>query len=97
MTTHLPRQPRTKNQELPPLESGDRLSRPEFERRYATAPHIKKAELIEGIVYVAFPKTLSATPYSLALIACLTIRRSFRFCFNILTRIFILKIPFKNF
>jgi Uma2 family endonuclease len=40
---------------LPPLESGDRLTRPEFERRYAAAPHIKKAELIEGIVYVASP------------------------------------------
>ncbi|NJO73398.1 MAG: Uma2 family endonuclease [Leptolyngbyaceae cyanobacterium RM1_406_9] len=40
---------------LPPLESGDRLTRPEFERRYAAAAHIKKAELIEGIVYVASP------------------------------------------
>jgi len=40
---------------LPPLESGDRLTRPEFERRYAAAPHIHKAELIEGIVYVASP------------------------------------------
>ncbi len=28
---------------LPPLESGDRLTRPEFERRYAAAPQIKKA------------------------------------------------------
>jgi Uma2 family endonuclease len=39
----------------PPLENGDRLSRPEFERRYTAAPHIKKAELIEGVVYVASP------------------------------------------
>ncbi|MBD2201354.1 Uma2 family endonuclease [Calothrix sp. FACHB-1219] len=39
----------------PPLQSGDRLTRPEFERRYAAAPHIKKAELIEGIVYIASP------------------------------------------
>jgi Uma2 family endonuclease len=39
----------------PPLESGDRLARPEFERRYTAAPHIKKAELIEGVVYVASP------------------------------------------
>ncbi|MBX9255711.1 Uma2 family endonuclease [Desmonostoc muscorum CCALA 125] len=38
---------------LPPLESGDRLTRPEFERRYAAALQIKKAELIEGIVYIA--------------------------------------------
>ncbi|MBF2050118.1 MAG: Uma2 family endonuclease [Leptolyngbya sp. IPPAS B-1204] len=42
-------------QHLPPLESGDRLTRPEFERRYTASPHIKKAELIEGIVYVASP------------------------------------------
>ena len=40
---------------LPLLESGDRLSRPEFERRYQAMPHLKKAELIEGIVYVASP------------------------------------------
>jgi hypothetical protein len=39
----------------PPLESGDRLSRAEFERRYAAHPEIKKAELIEGVVYVASP------------------------------------------
>ncbi len=40
---------------LPPLESGDRLSRCEFERRYAAMPQLKKAELIEGVVYVASP------------------------------------------
>lgn len=40
---------------LPPLQSGDRLTRAEFERRYVADPHIKKAELIEGIVYVASP------------------------------------------
>lgn len=38
-----------------PLESGDRLSRAEFERRYTARPDIKKAELIEGVVYVASP------------------------------------------
>ncbi len=38
---------------IPPLENGDHLSRSEFERRYAAAMHIKKAELIEGVVYVA--------------------------------------------
>ncbi len=42
-------------QSYPPLQSGDRLTRPEFERRYAASPNIKKAELIEGIVYVASP------------------------------------------
>src|SRR3954447_13213586 len=40
---------------LPPLENGDRLTRPEFERRYKAMPHIKKAELIEGVVYVGSP------------------------------------------
>ena len=40
---------------LPPLESGDRLTRAEFERRYAAMPNLKKAELIEGVVYVASP------------------------------------------
>lgn len=38
-----------------PLEGGDRLSRYEFERRYHAAPHLKKAELIEGVVYVPSP------------------------------------------
>ena len=36
----------------PPLENGDRLTRIEFERRYAAMPNLKKAELIEGVVYV---------------------------------------------
>lgn len=40
---------------LPPLESGDRLTRREFERRYETMPYVKKAELIEGVVYVGSP------------------------------------------
>jgi Uma2 family endonuclease len=37
---------------IPPLENGDRLSRYEFERRYDAMPNLKKAELIEGIVYM---------------------------------------------
>ncbi len=40
---------------IPPLESGDRLTRHEFERRYTAMPDVKKAELIEGIVYMASP------------------------------------------
>jgi Uma2 family endonuclease len=36
----------------PLLESGDRLSRAEFERRYERMPRLRKAELIEGIVYM---------------------------------------------
>ncbi len=38
---------------IPPLENGDRLSRPEFERRYDAMPHLHKAELIEGVVFMA--------------------------------------------
>lgn len=47
------------------LENGDRLDRDEFERRY-TASNIKKAELIEGIVYVASPLrfTLHGNPHA---------------------------------
>src|SRR5687768_18244376 len=37
---------------IPPLEPGDRLTRDEFERRYEAMPHLKKAELIEGVVYM---------------------------------------------
>ena len=40
---------------LPPLESGDRLTRAEFERRYHLVPQNVKAELIEGVVYMASP------------------------------------------
>jgi Uma2 family endonuclease len=40
---------------VPALESGDRLTRAEFERRYAATPETFKAELIEGVVYVASP------------------------------------------
>ena len=42
-------------QRRPPLESGDRLSRAEFHRRYALYPEVKKAELIEGVVIVGSP------------------------------------------
>ena len=40
---------------LVPLENGDRLSRCEFERRYECRSDIKKAELIEGVVYLSLP------------------------------------------
>jgi Uma2 family endonuclease len=39
----------------PLLEAGDRLTREEFERRYEQMPTLKKAELIEGIVYMPSP------------------------------------------
>jgi Uma2 family endonuclease len=39
----------------PPLDAGDHLSRAEFERRYHLYPEIKKAELVEGMVYIPPP------------------------------------------
>lgn len=41
--------------EPPPLNPGDRLSRAEFEQRYNAHPEIKKAELVEGVVYMPSP------------------------------------------
>jgi Uma2 family endonuclease len=38
---------------IPPLEQGDRLTRAEFERRWEGMPDLKRAELIEGVVYMA--------------------------------------------
>jgi Uma2 family endonuclease len=49
--------PKTARKESRPesLQNGDRLTRSEFERRYKAMPHIKKAELIEGVVYIPSP------------------------------------------
>ena len=44
-----------KESPVPPLNNGDRLTRAEFERIYSAHPEIKKAELIEGIVYMPSP------------------------------------------
>jgi hypothetical protein len=38
---------------VPPLENGDRLTRAEFERRYAAMPEHVRAELVEGVVVMA--------------------------------------------
>jgi hypothetical protein len=40
---------------IPRLEQGDRLSGPEFLRRYEAMPELKKAELIDGVVYMSSP------------------------------------------
>jgi Uma2 family endonuclease len=37
------------------LESGDRLTQPEFHLRYSARTDIKKAELVQGVVYVPSP------------------------------------------
>ena len=43
----------TASPRIPKLQPGDRLTRDEFERRYNAMPELKKAELIEGVVYMA--------------------------------------------
>lgn len=51
--TVLPPEQLAPTQTIPPFNAGDRLSRAEFERRYQAHPEIKKAELIEGVVYLS--------------------------------------------
>ncbi|HEY2785471.1 MAG TPA: Uma2 family endonuclease [Fimbriiglobus sp.] len=55
MSTHVAKRPK-----IPPLQPGDRLTRPEFERRYQAMPQVKKAELIEGVVYMPSPVRFEA-------------------------------------
>src|SRR2546426_11913975 len=45
------------------LENGDHLSATEFLRRYEAMPEVKKAELIEGIVYMPSPVRLNVHGY----------------------------------
>lgn len=45
----------TRSVGLPRLENGDHLTRAEFERRYDAMAGLKKAELIEGVVYMPSP------------------------------------------
>lgn len=64
MTTRAARPP---DIAIPPLEPGDHLTRDEFERRYEAMPDNIKAELIEGVVYMAPPAVrwdFHATPHS---------------------------------
>jgi Uma2 family endonuclease len=61
VTPSIPEEPR-----IPPLENGDHLTRDEFERRYDATPGLKKAELIEGRVYItpAVPMHAHAAPHA---------------------------------
>jgi hypothetical protein len=52
MTMLLEQAPRAK---LRPLENGEHLDAEEFLRRYEASPEVKKAELIQGRVYMAIP------------------------------------------
>src|SRR3954465_453018 len=40
---------------IPVLENGDSLDAREFLRRFEALPHVKKAELVEGIVFMGSP------------------------------------------
>lgn len=42
---------------VPRLANGDRLTRAELERRYHAVPEVKKAELLERVVYTPSPVT----------------------------------------
>lgn len=55
----------------PALESGDHLTRREFHRIYSKRPDIKKAELVEGIVYVASPVSAQHAELLLAVVGWL--------------------------
>ena len=61
----------------PTLENGDRLTRCEFERRYAVRPEIKKAQLIEGIVYMPSPVSLVHAEAHAAIQSVLTVYAAF--------------------
>ena len=50
-----PARPDALPEALPVLQPGDSLTRDEFERRYHRMKNVKKAELIEGIVYMPSP------------------------------------------
>ena len=52
-----------KSAKVPPLENGDRLTRAEFERRYAAMPPNVKAELVEGVVYMSSPVRFAFRPW----------------------------------
>ena len=57
-TVSNPAEPHIGSEPIPPLENGDHLTRDEFERRYHAMPEVRKAELIEGVVYMPSPVRL---------------------------------------
>jgi Uma2 family endonuclease len=60
---------------IPPLRHGDRLTRDEFERRYNAMPHINKAELLEGVVYMPSPVSVDHADPHFDLIGWLALYR----------------------
>lgn len=57
----------------PPLQNGDRLTRAEFERRYAALPNLRKAELIEGVVQMPSPVHVEHMEADLAILGWLSV------------------------
>jgi Uma2 family endonuclease len=55
MTTLLMPPPASGRIPVLPLQNGDNLTAVEFHRRYMAMPHVKKAELIRGVVYMSSP------------------------------------------
>jgi Uma2 family endonuclease len=56
--THIVAPPKAEAERIPPLQNGDRLTAEEFERRYNAMPNLKKAELINGVVYMPSPVSM---------------------------------------
>ena len=59
------------------LENGDSLDTREFLRRYDAMPHLKKAELIKGRVFMGSPVRidLHARPDNLLWVLCVPVQR----------------------
>ena len=57
MSAIAPTKPKQAEETIPPLENGDRLPRAEFERRYEAMPDLKKAELLNGVVFIHSPES----------------------------------------
>ena len=57
--TMVPEKEERKKTAVPPLQNGDHLTRSEFERRYQEHDHVKKAELVEGVVHMPSPVLLN--------------------------------------
>ena len=55
LITPAPKKSGARSHYVPVLENGDHLTASEFLRRYEAMPEVKKAELINGIVYMGSP------------------------------------------
>src|SRR5438445_11940569 len=55
LTAPMPDRRQRPGRRIAPLQSGDHLSAREFLRRYEAMSEVKKAELIDGIVYMGSP------------------------------------------